>query len=111
MPEPLSEHDVQVDDETVVPMRRHGNPDGLRLVLSHGNGIAIDLNYPFWSLLAGEFDQMVYDLRNHGWNRVGSRISHNLPSLANDHEVILESIDRTFGTKPKPRNTSGASRR
>lgn len=100
VPEPLSEHDVQVDDETVVRVRRHGNPDGLRLVLSHGNGLAIDLYYPFWSLLAGEFDLMVYDLRNHGWNRVGSRTSHNLPTLANDHEVILESIDRRFGRKP-----------
>ncbi len=43
---------------------------------------------------------MVCDLRNHGWNRVGSRISHNLPTLVYDHEVILESILRTFGTKP-----------
>lgn len=68
----------------MVRLRRHGNPDGLRLVLSPGNGLGIDLNYRYWVLLAGEFDLMVCDLRNDGWNRVGSRISHNLPTLAYD---------------------------
>ena len=51
VPEPTAVHDVRVDDETVITLRRHGNPEGPRLVLSHGNGLAIDLYYPFWSLL------------------------------------------------------------
>ena len=63
VPKPLSTVDVPVDDDTVITLRRHGNPDGPRLVLSHGNGLAIDLYYPFWSLLADEFDLVVYDLQ------------------------------------------------
>ena len=101
LPEPLSTHDARVDDETVVTLRRHGNPDGVRLVLSHGNGLAIDLYYPFWSLLLDDFDLILYDQRNHGWNGLTSLQNHNVPTLVHDHDVIMEAIDRRFGTKPK----------
>ena len=101
IPEPRSVCEVRLDKDTVTTLRRHGNPNGPRLVLSHGNGLAIDLYYPFWSLLAGEFDLIVYDLRNHGWNTVGIRQRHNVPILIRDQERTLEAIDRHFGNKPK----------
>ena len=101
IPEPLSTFDVRVDDDTVITLRRHGNPAGPRLVLSHGNGLAIDLYCPFWSLLADDFDLIVYDLRNHGWNPVGPLASHTLPTLIRDHDKVLRAIDRHYGTKPK----------
>ena len=101
VPEPLSTHDVQVDDDTVITLRRHGNPDGPRLVLSHGNGLAIDLYYPFWSLLADDFDLIVYDLRNHGWNSISSLQNHNIPTLVQDHDKVMEAIDLRYGDKPK----------
>ena len=101
VPEPLSTHDVRVDDETVITLRRHGNPSGPRLVLSHGNGLSIDLYYPFWSLLEDDFDLVAYDLRNHGWNPATSMRNHNVPTLVHDHDVIMEAIDIRFGDKPK----------
>ena len=101
VPEPLSTHEVAVDQETTILVRRHGNPDGPRLVLSHGNGMAIDLYYPFWSLLADDFDLVMYDLRNHGWNRVSSLALHNVPTLISDHDIILEAIGRQWGEKPQ----------
>ena len=101
IPEHYSARDVAVDDDTVITLRRHGNPAGPRLVLCHGNGLAIDLYYPFWSLLTDEFDLVVYDLRNHGWNSVGDLREHNIPTLVRDHERILEAIDGHFGKKPK----------
>ena len=101
IPEPLSTYDVQVDDETTITLRRHGNPDGPRLVLSHGNGLAIDLYYPFWSLLRNDFDIIVYDLRNHGWNAITSLQNHNIPTLVQDHDKVLEAIDLEYGDKPK----------
>ena len=100
VPEPLSTLDVRVDADTVITVRRHGNPDGPRLVLSHGNGLAIDLYYPFWSLLTEEFELLVYDLRNHGWNDVGPPEGHNVPTIARDQDAILEAIDANFGAKP-----------
>ena len=101
IPDPLSTHDVRVDEDTVITLRRHGNPDGPRLLLSHGNGLAVDLYYPFWSLLAQDFDLIVYDLRNHGWNMVSSLDNHNIPTLVSDHDRILEAVDRFYGEKPK----------
>ena len=101
IPEPRSVREVRLDADTVTSLRRHGNPDGPQLVLSHGNGLAIDLYYPFWSLLAGDFDLIVYDLRNHGWNAVGAREKHNVPTLIRDQERIFEAIDRHYGNKPK----------
>ena len=101
VPEPLETVDARMDDGTVITVRRHGNPDGRRLVLSHGNGLAIDLYYPFWSLLADDFDIIVHDLRNHGWNKVGDLRDHTVPTFARDHDSILEAIDDRFGEKPK----------
>ena len=101
IPEPLATLDVPVDDETNITLRRHGNPEGPRLVLSHGNGLAIDLYYPFWTLLTDDFDLIVYDLRNHGWNSVSPLHNHTLPTMIQDHDKIVEAIDRHFGEKPK----------
>ncbi len=101
VPEPLSTCEVPLDKAAVTTLRRHGNPDGPRLVLSHGNGLASDLYYPFWSLLEEDFDLVLFDLRNHGWNAVGPRESHNLPTLVRDHLCLFEAIDRAWGAKPK----------
>ena len=69
LPEPLSICKVQVDDNTEIAVRRHGNSAGPRLVVSHGNGLTVDLYFPFWSLFMDDFDLMIYDLRNHGWKQ------------------------------------------
>ena len=100
IPEPLSTCDVRLDEHTVTTVRQHGNVSGPRLVLTHGNGLAVDLYYPFWSLLAGDHELIVYDLRNHGWNSVGESKHHNPPTLVHDHDLVLESIDRVYGNKP-----------
>ena len=100
IPKPLSVCDVRLDNHTVTTLRQHGNTSGTRLVLSHGSGLAIDLYYPFWSLLADDYELIVYDLRNHGWNSVGSAKDHNIPTLVHDHDIILDRIDRIYGNKP-----------
>ena len=101
VPEPLATHEVQMSDDAVITLRRHGNPDGTRLILSHGNGLSIDLYYPFWSLLTDEFDVFVYDLRSHGWNPVGSLSGHTVPTFVEDHDAILGAIEGHYGAKPQ----------
>ena len=100
IPEPIATCQVAVGDDTFITLRRHGNPDGQRLVFCHGNCLALDLYYPFWSLLANDFDLIRYDLRNHGWNAVGSREAHSLPTFVRDHDLVLEATDRHFEDKP-----------
>ena len=101
LPEPSSTAEVAIRGGSVVTLRRHGNPDGPRLVLSHGNGLAIDLYYPFWSLLLDDFDLVVYDLRNHGWNATGELSGHTVPAMVQDFDEITEAIGRHFGKKPQ----------
>ncbi len=101
IPEPSLIGQARMGDGTTIFLRRHGNPDGPRLVLTHGNGLAADLYYPFWSLLADDFDLILYDLRNHGWNQIGPIDKHNMPSFVNDHDRTMQAIDHLFGEKPK----------
>lgn len=84
-----------------IVLRRHGNPDGPRLVVSHGNGFAVDAYWPFWSRFIDGFDVFVHDLRNHGWNSVGDPEAHSIPTLAEDFACVSREIDRRFGARPK----------
>ncbi len=92
---------MHVDKDTTITLRRHGSPEAQQcLVLTHGNGFASDCYYPFWSLLCKDFDLIIYDLRNHGWNTVGLLANHNVPVLVQDHDKILTEIDHHYGSKP-----------
>ena len=97
VPKPLSVDRVGHDDGSFTNVRRHGNPRGPRLLVGHGNGLAVDLYYPFWSRFLDRFDVFVYDLRNHGWNDVGSRSGHNIPNLIRDQEQVVEAVAARYG--------------
>ncbi|MCY4096365.1 MAG: alpha/beta hydrolase [Gammaproteobacteria bacterium] len=101
VPEALAVVEATMEDGTGISIRRHGNPDGTRIVLSHANGLASDAYYPFWSLLEDRFDLMVYDFRNHGWNSTGSLDAHSIPTFVSDNERVAETIEANFGAKPR----------
>lgn len=100
VPEPLATRAAHMDDGAVIVLRRHGNPDGARIVLSHANGFAADAYYPFWSLLTDRFDIVLYDFRNHGWNPVGPLDAHSIPTFVRDTTCVAQVIERRFGPKP-----------
>ena len=100
IPEPLSTFDVPLEDGSVTIVRRHGNPAGPRLVMSHGTGLAIDLYVPFWSAFVDDFDLLIHDIRNHGWNPRGPLANHTIPVFARDHDRILAAIERQYGPRP-----------
>ena len=100
VPEPNHVEEVRLPGGNIVLLRRHGNQDGPRLLLSHGNGFAVDMYYPFWSHFLHAFDVIVFDIRNHGWNPVGDIMQHNVPRLAEDFEAIPREVKRRFGDKP-----------
>ena len=101
VPQPLSTIDVRMDDGASIILRRHGNPEGTRLVLSHANGLSADAYYPFWSFLTDRFDLILYDFRNHGWNPVGDPEAHGIETFIQDMERVAQAIDRHFGERPK----------
>ena len=100
VPAPLAVGEAQTDDETAILVRRHGNPAGPRIVLSHANGFAVDAYYPFWSLLMDRFDVVVFDLRNHGWNPVGALETHAIATFVRDMAAVAQAIEAHFGPKP-----------
>ena len=101
IPRPLAVREARGAGGAPILLRRHGNPDGPRLVVSHANGLAADAYYPFWSLLCDRFDLILYDFRNHGWNPVGDLGTHNMSTFVRDNRRVVWAIDRYFGDKPK----------
>ena len=101
VPEPRDTADVHLADGGTILLRRHGNPNGPRIVLSHGNGFSADAYLPFWSLLLDRFDVVVYDLRNHGRNPLVDLASHHMPMMVWDNLRVVRAIDRHFDPKPK----------
>ena len=101
VPEPHATGEIPLSSGVPTVVRRHGNPDGHRILLSHGNGLAADFYYPFWSRFLDEFEVVVYDCRNHGWNGIGDRVEHNPRVFAEDLDTaILPGVQDLFGSKP-----------
>jgi pimeloyl-ACP methyl ester carboxylesterase len=99
VPEPLRTIDAVMDDGAVIHIRQHGNPAGPRLVLSHGNGLAIDGYLPFWGPLRARYELIVFDFRNHGRNPTHRLDHHNWPTFIGDLEHIFHLVQREFGAK------------
>jgi pimeloyl-ACP methyl ester carboxylesterase len=104
VPAPLRSMDTVMSDGAIIRLRRYGNPDGPRLALSHGNGLAIDGYLPFWELLRERYDLILFDFRNHGQNPLHDFAHHNWPRFIDDLEAIFHQIGESFG----PRRIAGA---
>ena len=81
-------------------LRRHGNPGGPRVFVSHGNGFAADGYFPFWRHFLDRFDVVVFDMRNHGRNPVGEATNHNYAHMAGDVATVRDAAAAEFGAKP-----------
>lgn len=100
-PPPAAEQrDATMTDGATVVLRRHGNPDGPRVALSHGNGMAIEAYYPFWRQMLAAYDVILFDVRNHGRNPANGVDHHTQEQIAGDFETIRRAIDERFGEKP-----------
>lgn len=99
-PTPRETLEVVTHDGAVIRLRRHGNPAGPRVVLSHGNGFAIDAYWPFWRLLCDGFDVVVFDFRNHGQNPTHEIGGHHYANFARDMDAIWLAVTERWGKKP-----------
>jgi pimeloyl-ACP methyl ester carboxylesterase len=100
IPQPHHVIELRMDDGALIRVRRHGNLDGPRLVLSHGNGLAIDGYIPFWKLFCERYDVVVFDLRNHGQNPFHGAAAHDWPAFIRDAQAIWRGIAANWGSKP-----------
>jgi pimeloyl-ACP methyl ester carboxylesterase len=99
IPAPVRAADAVMEDGAIIRIREHGNPNGPRLAMSHGNGLAIDGYLPFWGALRERYDLILFDFRNHGQNPVSPFQHHNWRRFIDDLERIFHFIQETFGPK------------
>jgi len=92
--------DVTLEDGAKIRMRRHGRPDGVRLLLTHGNGFAADAYFPFWQQLLADFDLLVFDFRNHGQNVPAVPPHHNYEQFVRDLDRVIEDVKSRLGERP-----------
>ncbi len=84
-------------------LRRLALADRPRLILSHGNGFAINGYRAFWQLLAPDFELVLFDLRNHGSSEATAIEAHTICAMAKDHVSVAAACRDAFG----PRETFG----
>ncbi|MCC2098726.1 MAG: alpha/beta hydrolase [Hyphomicrobiales bacterium] len=95
--------EVAIEGGAGLVIRRHANPGRPRLLLSHGNGFAIDGYRALWSLFADDFELVLFDQRNHGRNPLGPIETHSVAAMAGDHLTVQKAIVEAWG----PRFTTG----
>jgi pimeloyl-ACP methyl ester carboxylesterase len=100
IPAPHMTFDVALEDGAKIRMRRHGNPDGTRLLITHGNGFAADAYLPYWQLLAPAYDLLVFDFRNHGQNIPVEPANHSYEQFVRDLERIIQTVNARLDRKP-----------
>jgi len=100
LPAPSLVFDVALEDGAAIRMRRHGNADGVRLLLTHGNGFAADAYYPYWQHLLPRFDLLVFDFRNHGQNVPVVPPHHTYEQFSRDLERVVQAVKSRLGAKP-----------
>jgi pimeloyl-ACP methyl ester carboxylesterase len=100
LPTPSTVLDVTLDDGATIRVRRHGNSDGVPLLLSHGNGFAADAYFPYWRHFLAQFDLMVFDFRNHGQNVPIAPSRHTYEQLTQDLERVIQAVKAEFGDRP-----------
>jgi pimeloyl-ACP methyl ester carboxylesterase len=100
VPSPNTTFDVPLNDGAKIRMRRHGNRDGVRLLLSHGNGFAADAYFPYWRHFLEKFDLLVFDFRNHGQNVPAVPANHTYEQLTRDLETVVQAVKAELGERP-----------
>ena len=100
IPSPSMTFEVPLEDGAIIRMRRHGNPQGVRLLVTHGNGFAADAYFPYWQHLLHRFDVLVFDFRNHGQNIPVKPANHHYAQLCRDLERVVQKVRAQLGQKP-----------
>jgi len=97
VPPPSAIADLVTKDGATIQLRRYGRKGRTRLVLSHGNGLAINAYAPFWLPLAESYDVVVFDMRNHGENPLHHLADHTWGNFISDIEEVYQGIRTHFG--------------
>jgi len=99
VPVPAQRFEIAMEDGPKVRLRRYGNPNGTRLLVSHGNGFAVDAYLPFWQQFLADYDVVIFDFRNHGQSDRSSVERHVYAQLARDLDRVADSVEAELGRR------------
>ena len=91
--------DIPLEDDAIARVRIVDRPGSARLILSHGNGFAIDGYRCFWERLAGHFELVLLDQRNHGVNPPSAVAHHTMRNMAHDLRRIRAGLSESLGER------------
>ena len=91
---------LTLSDGAGVALRRWGGQGAQRIVISHGNGLAIEGFRDFATALQAEFEVIAFDMRNHGASGPGAILTDPWPRFLADIPEIFDAIQQHFGEKP-----------
>lgn len=92
------EFPVLLKDDAVVRVRYLGS--GPRIIISHGNGLAIDAYRSFSAGLSARHQVVMFDFRHHGQSSPFKSFVRNWPQFVEDLERILAAIELKLGKAP-----------
>ena len=100
VPKPDEVFSIILKDSAEVKVRRYINNGKPCLMLSHGNGFAIDAYAPFWEPLRENFELCIYDQRHHGWNNPAPTQKAGFELFANDLDEIIIRLRKIYQDRP-----------
>lgn len=91
---------ITLSDGATVALRRWGAARAERMVISHGNGLAIAGFRDFGRALEDDFEVIAVDMRNHGDSGPGRVLEEPWPRYLQDMPEIFDAISALYGPKP-----------
>jgi pimeloyl-ACP methyl ester carboxylesterase len=98
-PKPDESFTVEMTDGVKIEIRRYGVGKGPCLVITHGNGFAIDGYRVFWEPLLEHFELALFDMRNHGRNAPSGGDGHHYKQLSIDIGTVHQAIKPRLAPK------------
>jgi pimeloyl-ACP methyl ester carboxylesterase len=89
-----------LDHGAEINVRVHGTAGKPRLIMSHGNGFAINGYLPLWRHFLSDFELVMFDFRNHGENAFSGTKGHDWSTFVDDFDLVLKAIDQTLERSP-----------
>lgn len=96
---PMDSFAASMTDGAELVLRRHGNTDKPRIIITHGNGFAVDGYRVFWEPLLADYEVVAFDMRNHGQSRPTGADGHNYLQMARDIGSVREAAASRWGEK------------
>jgi len=91
--------EIIANDGVVLRAQVHGPQNADRLILSHGNGLAIGGYAAYWSRLVNEFQVVLLDFRGHGWSDCSDVSHHSWEQFELDLDTVLTTVDSVLGRR------------